>query len=135
MTEPLVELRDATKPCGSRGVGVQTPAQILSPDIRGEQVPQGKGGFAEADSDHALRDGRSARPTSMKQKPYCSERVDTGAWRETGGRQGVNLALATWVSVINFWAWNMISPLSTTYAGQMSLNSIEVSLLVATPIL
>jgi len=29
----------------------------------------------------------------------------------------MNLALATWVSAINFWAWNMIGPLSTTYAG------------------
>jgi MFS transporter, NNP family, nitrate/nitrite transporter len=135
MTERLVELRDATKPCGSRDVGVQTAAQILSPNIRGEQVPQRKGGFTAADSDHALRDSRSARPTSMKQKPGLSERVDTGAWRKTGARQGVNLALATWVSVINFWAWNMIGPLSTTYAEQMSLNSIEASLLVATPIL
>src|SRR5690349_9917054 len=125
MTERLVELRDATKPCGSRDVGVQTAAQILSPNIRGEQVPQRKGGFTAADSDHALRDSRSARPTSMKQKPGLSERVDTGAWRKTGARQGVNLALATWVSVINFWAWNMIGPLSTTYAEQMSLNSIE----------
>jgi len=24
----------------------------------------------------------------------------------------VNLRAATWVSVINFWAWNMIGPLS-----------------------
>jgi len=47
----------------------------------------------------------------------------------------VNLALATWVSAINFWAWNMIGPLSTTYAGDMSLSSSEASMLVATPIL
>jgi MFS transporter, NNP family, nitrate/nitrite transporter len=53
----------------------------------------------------------------------------------TGGRQGTNLALATWVSAINFWAWNMIGPLSTTYAGDMSLSSAEASMLVATPIL
>jgi NNP family nitrate/nitrite transporter-like MFS transporter len=52
-----------------------------------------------------------------------------------GTRQGVNLALATWVSAINFWAWNLIGPLSTTYAGQMSLSSGEASMLVATPIL
>ncbi|AKS32955.1 nitrate/nitrite transporter [Mycolicibacterium goodii] len=50
-------------------------------------------------------------------------------------RQGVNLALATWVSAINFWAWNMIGPLSTTYAGDMRLSSTEASMLVATPIL
>ncbi|UNB50111.1 NarK/NasA family nitrate transporter [Mycolicibacterium sp. YH-1] len=49
--------------------------------------------------------------------------------------QGVNLALATWASAINFWAWNMIGPLSTTYAGDMSLSSTKASMLVATPIL
>jgi MFS transporter, NNP family, nitrate/nitrite transporter len=47
----------------------------------------------------------------------------------------VNLMLATWVSAINFWAWNMIGPLSTTYAGDLSLSSTEASMLVATPIL
>ncbi|VBA34764.1 putative nitrate/nitrite transporter NarK2 [Mycobacterium attenuatum] len=45
------------------------------------------------------------------------------------------MALATWVSTINFWAWNMIGPLSTTYAEQMLLSSAKASLLVATPIL
>lgn len=45
------------------------------------------------------------------------------------------MALATWVSTINFWAWNMIGPLSTTYAEQMRLSSAKASLLVATPIL
>lgn len=49
--------------------------------------------------------------------------------------QGVNLALATWVSTINFWAWNLIGPMSTTYAERLSLSSKEASLLVATPIL
>lgn len=47
----------------------------------------------------------------------------------------MNLALATWVSVINFWAWNMIGPLSPTYAAELSLSSKEASMLVATPIL
>ena len=39
--------------------------------------------------------------------------------------QRLNLALATWTSAINFWAWNMIGPLSTTYAGDLSLSSTE----------
>ncbi|ALI28361.1 Nitrate/nitrite transporter [Mycolicibacterium fortuitum] len=43
--------------------------------------------------------------------------------------------LATWVSAINFWAWNMIGPLSTTYAGDMKLSATQASMLVATPIL
>lgn len=47
----------------------------------------------------------------------------------------MNLVLATWVSAINFWAWNMIGPLSTTYAGDMNLSATQASMLVATPIL
>jgi NNP family nitrate/nitrite transporter-like MFS transporter len=43
--------------------------------------------------------------------------------------------LATWVSTINFWAWNLIGPMSTTYAEDLHLSSTEASLLVATPIL
>lgn len=50
-------------------------------------------------------------------------------------QRNLNLVLATWVSVVNFWAWNMIGPLSTTYAGKMDLSSTEASMLVATPIL
>src|SRR5664280_1017638 len=49
--------------------------------------------------------------------------------------QGVNLALATWVFAINFWAWNLIGPLSATYTKAMSLTSTQTALLVATPIL
>ncbi|OBB21343.1 MFS transporter [Mycolicibacterium setense] len=52
-----------------------------------------------------------------------------------GQGQSMNLVLATWVSAINFWAWNMIGPLSTTYAGDMKLSSTQASMLVATPIL
>ncbi|MGV0697527.1 MFS transporter [Mycolicibacter sinensis] len=50
-------------------------------------------------------------------------------------RQFVNLLLATWVSVICFWAWNLVGPLSTQYATRMSLSSNQQALLVATPIL
>ncbi|MFZ2529587.1 MAG: nitrate/nitrite transporter [Rhodococcus sp. (in: high G+C Gram-positive bacteria)] len=61
--------------------------------------------------------------------------MNTATTPGTGTGQGFNLALATWVSAINFWAWNMIGPLSTTYAHDMSLSSTQASLLVATPIL
>jgi len=61
--------------------------------------------------------------------------VDTATPLDTGARRSVNLALATWVSAINFWAWNMIGPLSPTYAGDLSLSSTEASMLVAAPIL
>lgn len=49
--------------------------------------------------------------------------------------QGLNLALATWTFAINFWAWNLIGPLSATYTKDMSLTSTQAALLVATPIL
>ena len=61
--------------------------------------------------------------------------MNTAARPDTSAGRGLNLALATWVSAINFWAWNMIGPLSTTYAGDLSLSSSEASILVATPIL
>lgn len=49
--------------------------------------------------------------------------------------QGRNLALATWTFAINFWAWNLIGPLSSPYATAMHLTSTQTALLVATPIL
>ena len=47
----------------------------------------------------------------------------------------MNLALATWTFAINFWAWNLIGPLSATYTKDMALTSTQAALLVATPIL
>ena len=62
--------------------------------------------------------------------------------RQSGGPQagqlngqGVNLTLATWTFAINFWAWNLIGPLSATYTKDLSLSSTQAALLVATPIL
>ncbi|WP_280305752.1 MFS transporter [Nocardia neocaledoniensis] len=46
-----------------------------------------------------------------------------------------NLVLATWVSAINFWAWNLIGPLSPNYADKMALSSMAASIMVAMPIL
>lgn len=64
-----------------------------------------------------------------------SEVVNTATAPGTGSGRTLNLFLATWVSAINFWAWNMIGPLSTIYATDMALSSTEASMLVATPIL
>lgn len=49
--------------------------------------------------------------------------------------QARNLVLATWTSTVCFWAWNMIGPMSTTYAERLDLSSSQASMLVATPIL
>ncbi len=86
-------------------------------------------------------DGYACRPQDFRQihpaaaLDWFGENVSTATVQSTGTRRGMNLALATWVSAINFWAWNMIGPLSTTYAGDMKLSSTEASMLVATPIL
>jgi NNP family nitrate/nitrite transporter-like MFS transporter len=68
-------------------------------------------------------------PASPGQQP--TESVEPAELRG----QGANLALATWVFAINFWAWNLIGPLSATYTKAMSLTSTQTALLVATPIL
>ncbi|MFD3509825.1 nitrate/nitrite transporter [Nocardia sp. NPDC058666] len=46
-----------------------------------------------------------------------------------------NLALATLVFGITFWAWNLIGPLSTSYTKLLSLSAGQQSMLVATPVL
>src|SRR6187431_405673 len=76
-----------------------------------------------------------AKLTPRQRSTGSVKNVSTATVPSTGTRRGMNLALATWVSAINFWAWNMIGPLSTTYAGDMKLSSTEASMLVATPIL
>jgi NNP family nitrate/nitrite transporter-like MFS transporter len=59
--------------------------------------------------------------------------------RTLGGRGQTgasgNLALATIAFAVNFWAWNLISPLASSYADQMSLSSAKTSVLVAMPVL
>ncbi len=47
----------------------------------------------------------------------------------------MQLALATWSSLICFWAWTLIGPLSTQYTTAMGLSTGAQSLMVATPIL
>lgn len=47
----------------------------------------------------------------------------------------MQLLLATWVSVVCFWAWSLIGPLSTQYTVSMKLSTTAQSLMVATPIL
>ncbi|QZA06490.1 MFS transporter [Mycolicibacter heraklionensis] len=54
---------------------------------------------------------------------------------ETRTQQFVNLLLATGVSVICFWAWTLIGPLSTQYTAAMKLSTTAQALMVATPIL
>ncbi len=49
--------------------------------------------------------------------------------------RGGNLGLATWTFAINFWAWNLIGPLSPRYSAALHLTTAQAALLVATPIL
>lgn len=59
--------------------------------------------------------------------------VDTKPASRT--QQMLNLVLATWTSLVCFWAWNLVGPLATQYASQMKLTSQTQSLMVATPVL
>lgn len=49
--------------------------------------------------------------------------------------KGVNLTLATFTSVVCFWAWTSVSPLGTRYTVSMDLTSAQTSVLVAMPVL
>lgn len=47
----------------------------------------------------------------------------------------VNLTLATVAFTVNFWAWNLIAPLSASYTRMLHLDSTQNALLVAVPVL
>ncbi len=85
---------------------------------------------------------KRTRTVDPSQRPTKSNGpITTGGSRPRGSDagkipgQGINLALATWTFAINFWAWNLIAPLSSTYTRAMSLSTSQAALLVATPIL
>lgn len=45
------------------------------------------------------------------------------------------LVLATLALIINFWAWSLLSPLGTKYAGDLGLSATQLSLLLAVPVI
>jgi MFS transporter, NNP family, nitrate/nitrite transporter len=45
------------------------------------------------------------------------------------------LVLATVAFAVNFWAWGLIAPLAPDYRDLLALSSLQVSVLVATPVL
>jgi MFS transporter, NNP family, nitrate/nitrite transporter len=45
------------------------------------------------------------------------------------------LAVATFAFAANFWAWGLISPLAPAFAELLTLDPLQVSVLVATPVL
>ncbi|GLX10215.1 MFS transporter [Microbispora sp. NBRC 16548] len=62
--------------------------------------------------------------------------VGTAAVHETrkGGRTTA-LILATAGFAVNFWAWALLSPLSSTYKEMLRLTPFEASVLVAIPVI
>ena len=58
-------------------------------------------------------------------EPRTAERTGAGA----------NLALATAVFALTFWAWNLIGPLSKTYSERIDLDPTRTAVLVAFPVL
>lgn len=63
----------------------------------------------------------------------------TAAGASAPGRAGpvpsVQLAVATVGFAINFWAWALISPLGRTYGTDYDLTDVQVSVLVAVPVI
>lgn len=45
------------------------------------------------------------------------------------------LLLATLALIINFWAWSLLSPIGTQYASELALDPLQLSLLLAVPII
>ncbi len=82
-------------------------------------------------SDRSRSVSASARSEGGNARPEAGPKI---ADEDLPG-QGLNLALATWTFAINFWAWNLIAPLSSAYSKAMTLSTSQTALLVATPIL
>ncbi|TNC16890.1 NarK/NasA family nitrate transporter [Georgenia sp. 311] len=55
----------------------------------------------------------------------------TGSTRSPGSM----LALATIGFLVNFWAWNLISPLGSSYGEDLDLTPFQVSVIVAVPVI
>ncbi|WP_432493954.1 MFS transporter [Kineococcus auxinigenes] len=66
--------------------------------------------------------GSAASPVPGAQAPA----VPRQAW--------IVLATATVGFAVNFWAWALISPLGSYFAGELELSALEKSLLVAVPV-
>src|SRR5918997_940601 len=66
-----------------------------------------------------------------------SEQSTAAATPATGAAPSANvqLALATVGFAINFWAWALISPLGKAYGADYQLSDVEVSVLVAVPVI
>jgi NNP family nitrate/nitrite transporter-like MFS transporter len=53
--------------------------------------------------------------------------------KQTGSTKA--LVLATLILAINFWAWSLLGPLATKFADELTLSSVQVSGLVAIPVI
>lgn len=69
----------------------------------------------------SARTGRTAN-----EPPADTSAVPRQAW--------AMLAVATVGFALNFWAWALISPLGTFFAGELELSAVQKSLLVAVPV-
>ncbi|MBD5785966.1 MFS transporter [Cellulosimicrobium terreum] len=58
-----------------------------------------------------------------------------GATTTRSGSPTLMLALATFGFAVNFWAWALISPLGAAYGQQYDLTDVQVSVLVAVPVI
>ncbi|WP_067471755.1 nitrate/nitrite transporter [Actinomadura hibisca] len=79
--------------------------------------------------------GRTSGGTAGGTGGSTAGNTAAGAAGTTGRGAGFNLALATWTFAINFWAWNLVGPLSAAYARDLRLSPFQTSMLVAIPVL
>ncbi|GAA4879396.1 hypothetical protein GCM10023235_69520 [Kitasatospora terrestris] len=113
------------------------PAALLAlrPDVvpRGQRTRQGR--VQEAVGSH--------RPAVLAAEDRGCARRQSGAGGDghggavvqRPGRGALMLALATLGFALNFWAWALLSPLGTRFKDALQLDSFQVSLLVAVPVI
>jgi NNP family nitrate/nitrite transporter-like MFS transporter len=63
--------------------------------------------------------------------------VNTPSRQRRAGQQGavVALAVATFAFTTNFWAWGLLSPLAPDYRDALGLSALQVSVMVAVPVI
>ncbi|WP_324650502.1 MFS transporter [Georgenia sp. H159] len=55
--------------------------------------------------------------------------------RSAARSPGLMLTLATVGFLVNFWAWNLVAPLGSTYGTELDLTAFQVSAVVAVPVI
>lgn len=71
---------------------------------------------------------------TMANKIIYKQKTTTQNKRSSSGAYFA-LLIATLALTVNFWAWSLLSPLGSTYAKELSLQPVKLSLLLAVPVI